>query len=140
MSASSRRRMSGTVLLLVIATGTLSLAGGRQASRAPALSRADAIADLDALFDALDRIHPAPYFNRSRERVMADRRQLTDTLPANQREILQRIRQFPGGVVVDEDRHLIVTSTDLATGISRGDRILRRRDARTRSSQARCAS
>jgi len=140
MSASSRRRMSGTVLLLVIATGTLSLAGGRQASRAPALSRADAIADLDALFDALDRIHPAPYFNRSRERVMADRRQLTDTLPANQREILQRIRQFPGGVVVDEDRHLIVTSTDLATGISRGDRILRRRVARTRSSQARCAS
>ena len=140
MSASSRRRMSGTVLLLVIATGTLSLAGGRQASRAPALSRADAIADLDALFDALDRIHPAPYFNRSRELVMADRRQLTDTLPANQREILQRIRQFPGGVVVDEDRHLIVTSTDLATGISRGDRILRRRDARTRSSQVRCAS
>ena len=81
MSASSRRRMSGTVLLLVFATGTLLLAGGRQASIAPAVSRADALADLDALFDALDRIHPAPYFNRSRELVMADRRQLTESLP-----------------------------------------------------------
>jgi C-terminal processing protease CtpA/Prc len=163
--------MSGMVFLLVATTGTMSRAGEQTTPAPSAVSRADALADLDALFDALDRIHPAPYFNRSRELVAADRRELAATLPetmtrnewwrrlaplvasledghtelaptpaffepllamlnsstppANQRELFERIRRFPEGVVwLDEKRHMIVTSTNLAEGLSRGDRVL----------------
>jgi hypothetical protein len=165
--------MSSVVILafVVMTTGTMPVAGEQAAPAASTVSRADALADLDALFDALERIHPDPYSNRSRQLVDADRRQLAATLPetmaqnewwrrlaplvANledghtglfptpafldaiatmyhgdapppkQGDVLGRIRQFPDASVhVDEHRHLIVTSTNLADGVRRGDRIV----------------
>jgi hypothetical protein len=67
-------------LCVLAATIELALVAA-QAPPPSAIRRADAVADLDALFEAIERIHPAPYHNRSRELVMADRRQLVDALP-----------------------------------------------------------
>ena len=84
MGSSSRRWVSGIVVLVVAAT-TATATAPTVSAQAPSgeklLSRADAIADLEALFVALERIHPNPYFYRSRDLVSADRRQITGTLP-----------------------------------------------------------
>jgi hypothetical protein len=173
MVTSSCRWMSSVVILVVVVTttGTMPVAREQAAVAASGISRADALSDLDALFDALERIHPDPYANRPRALVEADRRQLAATLPdtmtrnewwrrlapiiasledghtgldprlaffdavaalyngdgpaPNRYELLERIRQFPdGSVSLDEQRRLIVTSPNLADGISRGHRIL----------------
>ena len=48
---------------------------------------------------------------------------------ADPRRPLERIRIFPpASLLVDPDRHLIVTTANLAEGISRGDRVLRIND------------
>ena len=170
---SSSRRWASSILLLVV-TAVIAATPGVDA-RGPAgevvVSRADAIADVEALFAALERIHPDPYFVRSRELVAADRQRLVDalpesvtrdqlwsrlatlvatlgdghtevpprmafldalatlfregTLPANQSRPFERIRLFPpASVILDADRHLIVTSASLAEGFERGDRVV----------------
>jgi C-terminal processing protease CtpA/Prc len=163
------------VLVVTATTATAPTVSARAPSGEVVLSRADAIADIDALFVALERIHPNPYFARSRELVSADRRQITEALPDSltRNELwsrlaslvaslgdghtevpppiaflatlaamyrdgnrppeavkpLERIRVFPAAsVLVDADRHLIVTAPTLAEGISRGDRVLRIND------------
>ncbi|HKE87632.1 MAG TPA: S41 family peptidase, partial [Vicinamibacterales bacterium] len=45
------------------------------------LSRTQAIADLEAAFRALERVHPAPYRFHSREVVGAERQRLIDSMP-----------------------------------------------------------
>lgn len=172
MGSSSRRWVFGMVLFIVTTmTVTTPTVGAQAPPGEKPLSRADAAADIDALFVALERIHPNPYFLRSRELVAADRRQVTDALPesitrnqlwsrlatlvaslgdghtevapplafldalaaiyregsktAVPRKPFELIRVFPAAsLVVDRDRHLIVTAANLAEGISRGDRVI----------------
>jgi C-terminal processing protease CtpA/Prc len=82
MKSSSRRWLSFVACLLVVTAALQLPPTSAQTRTTPGVvSRADAVADLIALFDALERIHPAPYAYRSRALVEADRRQLTDTLP-----------------------------------------------------------
>jgi hypothetical protein len=79
---------------------TLAAAHGRPPS---VISRTDAVADLAALFDAIERIHPAPYQNRSRGLVLADRRQVVAALPeptaddirAGRDPVIDRARDCP---------------------------------------------
>ena len=73
--------MRSACLIVLFAATIASAIAGAQAPAAARISRTDAIADLGALFDAIERIHPAPYANRSRELVAADGRQLGETLP-----------------------------------------------------------
>ena len=67
--------------LCVFATAIELALAAEQAPPPSAISRTDAVADRDALFDAIERIHPAPYQNRSRELVLADRRHAVAALP-----------------------------------------------------------
>ena len=69
MGSSFRRWVCGIVVLAVVATTTgAPTVSGQATSGEKLLTRADAIADIEALFVALERIHPNPYFSRSRER------------------------------------------------------------------------
>jgi hypothetical protein len=51
------------------------------------LSRTQAITDLDGLFRAVERVHPAPYRFQPREAVDAERQRLIDTMPESQTRI-----------------------------------------------------
>ena len=90
MASLSRRYISAIALLVVVSVPKelLPLASARRQAPASAngpggrmVSRADAIADLDALFRTIENIHPNPYWSRSRESVESDRRRLLETLP-----------------------------------------------------------
>ena len=50
---------------------------------APTFSRVDAIAELDALAGLIDRVHPDPYRFHPRAIVDAERRRLSETMPAS---------------------------------------------------------
>jgi C-terminal processing protease CtpA/Prc len=76
-----RRWLPAAACLLILAATVQLRVAGAQVPPPASVSRADATADLTALFDAIERIHPLPYFNRSRDLVAADRRQLIDKLP-----------------------------------------------------------
>ena len=77
------RRWRAPLLLAVVLGAASHLPSVLAQSRPDTLvvSRADAVADLDALFAAIERIHPNPYLFRPHEMVTADRQQLTGTLP-----------------------------------------------------------
>ncbi len=75
---------------------------------APALSRADAIAELDALAGLIDRVHPDPYRFHPRTIVDAERRRLIETMPASLTRIELCLRMS----------RLIATMDDGHTGVS----------------------
>jgi C-terminal processing protease CtpA/Prc len=72
------------------------MAGQHRASNTAVFSRAEAVQELDELARLIDRVHPDPYRYHSRDIVDAERRRLTDTMPASlsQTELCLRLSRL----------------------------------------------